>query len=98
MCLPPTDFSCPGQVAVVELVSEDRFRTFVARASRRSEDRVRDLRPLDGYGAVGILQCMDMARAANIAALEQRGDGLAGGVLPRESTADSQPGGTGIGF
>jgi hypothetical protein len=41
---------------------------------------------------------MDMARAVNIAALEQRGDGLAGGVLPRGSTADSQPGGTGIGF
>ena len=48
--------------------------------------------------AVGIIRCMDMARAANIAALEQRGDGLAGGVLPRGSTADSQPGGTRIGF
>lgn len=53
---------------------------------------------MGGCGAVGIMPCMDMARAANIAARAQCGDDLAGSMLPRGSTADGQLGGTGIGF
>ena len=46
---------------------------------------------------LGIMPYMNMARAANIAALDQRGDGLAGCALPRGFSADRQLGCTGSG-